>query len=209
MFYESESSRALRFGDILPGFVFVEADISDPSNQLSYKINVENPSFCVVMSPCCSIGKKVVSLTPLKKIRPSFFDNPYFEGDLTRINRRMKPEETVSPKIWDGFPPEEKAKRLKEGESYAFEDVFIYEKHDLLPSYPLPSRGKHNTIITNYYMIDFKDLCKINCDKINTAENSPYELKILELSAQTRNELRNKLGDFFRRIPLEDRNLED
>jgi hypothetical protein len=209
MFYESEPSRALRFGDILQGFVFVEADVSDPKNQRSYKINVKNPSFSVVMTPCCSIGKKVLSLTPLIEIRPSFFDNPYFEDDLTRINRTMRPEETVSPTIWQEFPPEEKAKRLRETESYAVADVFIYEKHDLLPPYPLLLREKRNTVSTNYYMIDFKNIYIIKCDKVNSAEDSPYDLKNLELTVQTRNELRNKLGEFFKRRPLEDRILED
>ena len=209
MFYEEKQSKALRFGDILPGFVFVEAEIADPKNQQSYKIDVKNHSFCVVMTPCCSIRNKVLSITPLSKIRSAFFDNPYFADDLTNINRIMKPEQAVAPRIWESFPPEVKAKRLKEGETYAFPDVFIYGRHDRLPSYSLYSVGKREDIYTNYYLIDFKNICTINCDKVNTPEDSPYDMKVLELSTQVRNELRNKLGDFFKRTPIEDKSLED
>lgn len=210
MFYEEKQSRALRFGDILPGFVFVEAEIADPKDQQSYKIDVKNHSYCVVLTPCCSIRKKVLSLTPLIKIRPAFFDNPYFEDDLTRINRFMKPEQTVAPKIWEGLSPEEKAKRLQVGEeTYAFPDVYIYDKHDKLPSYSLYSVGKQEEISTNYYLIDFKKIYSINCDKVNTPEDSPYDMKILELSTQARSELRNKISDFFKRVPIEDKSLED
>jgi len=209
MFYEDEQSKALRLGDILPDFVFVAAEITDPRNQQSYKINVKNHPYCVIMTPCCSIRAGVVSITPLIEVRSTFFDNPVFVEDLTRINRMIKPEQTVRPELWESFPPERKAKMLSEGETYAFPGLFIYDKHDRLPFYQLYTRGRRAQVATSYYMIDFKNICKVHCDKIVTPENSPYDMKILELSTQTRSELRTKLGDYFKRVPLEDKALED
>lgn len=209
MFYESEQSKALRLGDILPGFIFIEADIEDPRNLQSYKIDVITHRYCVVMTPCCSIRDRILSITPLLPIRPSYLENPYFKEDLTRINRVMKPEQTVASEIWDGFPPEEKLRKLQAGETYALPSIFIYEKHDSLANYSLHSRVKRGPISTNYYSIDFKNVHKIRCEKVITPENSPYDMKILELSKQARSELRNKLADFFKRTPAEDIEAED
>lgn len=202
MFYYGKLDNALRFGDILKGYVLVSSDIKDPKFINEYVINVNVPSFSVIISPCCSIGDKSISLTPLIKVRKTFFDNPYLSNDLTRINRKMKPEEAFPPHVWEGFPPEEKDKRLNEGEGYAFLDCFIYDKNEIFPEYTINRReGNFNT---NYYMIDFRNIYKINCDKIINATNSPLENKCLQLSIQTRDELRNKLSYYYWRPPKED-----
>lgn len=207
MFYEKEVDKALRFGDVLRGFVLAASDIEEPDSRKSFAIDVDLPSYCVVLSPCCSIGHKKISLTPLIRVRHSFFDNPYFEEDLTRINRKMEPQQSVAPIVWDQFSPEEKQKRLEEGLNYAFLGLFIYEKHDLFPEYCLGGR-KGNTV-TNYYMIDFTDIQKVNCGKIVTPENAPLDTKCLQLSVDARSELRDKIAYYYARVPKEDKILED
>lgn len=207
MFYEKEMDEALRFGDVLKGFILAASNIEEPNSREGFAIDVDLPLYCVVLSPCCSIGHKKISLTPLIKVRRSFFDNPYFEEDLTRINRKMEPQQAVAPYIWDKFPPEEKQKRLEEGLGYPFLELFIYEKHDLFTEYLL--HGRKGNIVTKYYMIDFTNIQKVNCDKIITPENAPLETKCLQLSVQSRSELRDKISYYYSRVPKEDKILED
>ncbi|MGC1119622.1 MAG: hypothetical protein WBA22_00890 [Candidatus Methanofastidiosia archaeon] len=137
MFYEEEMDMALRFGDVLEGFILASPTVETPGSVEAYEISIRIPPYCAILSPCCSIGRKIISLSPLVEIRPGFLDNPYFAEDPTRINRKMEPGQAVPPHIWEGFPPEVKQERLKEGCGYALFDVFIYEKHDLLPKYTL------------------------------------------------------------------------
>jgi len=207
MFYQKEMDKALRFGDVLMGYVTTTPNIEKPiltALKEDYNINVDinMPPFAVVISPCCSIGNKIISLTPLLQVLGSFFDNPYFLEDLTRINLEMKPQQTVSPEIWDKFPDEEKQRRLEEGDRYSFRELFIYEKNALFPKYTI-HRRKGN-IETNYYMIDFRNTYKLRCKKIISPENSPLESKISQLSIQTRSELRDKISLYYGKPPKED-----
>lgn len=213
MFYLEEIDPMLRFGDVLKGFVFASSSVKEPLLEISngeYNINVSYPSFSVVMSPCCSIEKKMIALTPLIPILPSFLDNPYFEMDLTNINRRMQPEQSVSPARWESFGEEERQRRLAEGYGFAVTDLFVFKENDLLPNYTLnhPTRGK---IDMGYYMIDFKNICKIYCDTIkgNKPLQAPLGSKCLQLSIETRGELREKISDYFGRIPKEDKIMEE
>lgn len=207
MFYQKEIDNALRFGDVLMGFILTSPNIENPGSVKTYEIAIKLPPYCVVLSPCCSIGHKVISLSPLIEIRPSFFNNPYFEEDLTRINRKMEPQQAVPPHVWEKFPPEVKQERLKEGYGYSLLDVFIYEKNNLFPKYTVNRRRKN--IETNYFMIDFKNVYKVNCDRIISAKNAPLDTKCLQLSIQTRSELRDKIAYYYARIPKEDRIFED
>ena len=63
---------------------------------------------------------------------------------------------------------------------------------------------KGDNIETKYYMIDFKNIHKLNCDKINSPEDAPLQSKCLQLSVQTRSELREKISNYYARIPKED-----
>ena len=203
MFYSEDPDKAFRLGDILQGFVFASTKIESPSSLSNYSIDVSIPEYAVILTPCCSISEKVITLTPLLPLRGAFFKNPYFVEDLTRLNRLISPENSLPPVDWGRLPPEEKQKRLAEGEAYAFVDLFIYGNHDLLPSYAI-SR-KEGNIDTNCYMIDFKKTYHINCDKILSPKQVPLEAKYLQLSIGTRKELRDKLTNYIQRIPDEDK----
>jgi len=208
MFYEKEPDKELRFGDVLRGCIATTPNIRElilPDQILSegYNIDVDLPMYSVVVTPCCSIDKKekIISLTPLIEVRNSFFDNPYLAEDLTRINRAMTPEQTVAPHIWDQFPPEEKQKRLNEKVGYAFLELFIYEKNEWFPKYTI--HRKQGSVETNYYMINFKNIYKLNYKEMRT----PIESKCLQLSVQARAELRDKMSYYYARVPKEDKIL--
>jgi len=214
MFYEERMDNVLRFGDILRGYIAITPRIKVPFLEVSslnegYNIDVNLPIFSVVLSPSCSIGHAIISLTPLIKVRNTFFDNPYFAEDLTRINPKMEPQQAVPPHVWNKFPPEEKQKRLEEGYGYAFVELFVYEKNDLFPIYTVHRKGKQEDIKTSYYMIDFRNTYKLNYEKIKTPEDAPLESKCLQLSIQARSELRDKIAYYYARVPKEEKILED
>jgi len=204
MFYIKDSyDNILRFGDVINGFQYFKPNFEGLPEVVDSNIKIEiiKSNYFVVLTPCCSIENENLNLTPLKQIAYKFFSNPYFEKDFTIINRRMLPEQTVAPRIWnDVFTEEERSKRIGEGVKYSFAELFIYEKNDLIPPYKLSYKGNPD-IITGYYMIDFKDIFTIKSAKIQ--RNMEYP-KILQLTIETREELRDKIGEYFKRVPQED-----
>ena len=210
MFYQDHLDQALRFGDVVRGYILTNAILEKPSWEThldDYNVNISLPQFSVIMTPCCSIEDKTIILTPLIQVYPTFFDNPYLVEDLTRVNRIMSPQQTVSPYVWESLSDEEKQRRLAEGNTYAFINLFVYKRHDSLPEYTL-RRKKGKNIVTDYYMINFKNLYKVHCDKIISPTNSPLESKHLQLSVETREELRVKLARYYSRVPQEDQLVE-
>lgn len=202
MFYQEEMDNALRFGDVLKGFILTSPIINNPDSLENYEISVFQPDYCVILSPCCSIGHKVITLSPLIRIRGPFFNNPYFSEDLTRINRTMNPQHTVPPSVWEHFLDEIKQEKLEDDLVYSFLDLFIYEQHLLFPEYSV--HRKEGNITTQYHMIDFKNSYKIDCDKIHSPEQAPLNKKVLQLSIESRSELRDKISYYYARIPKED-----
>lgn len=210
MFYQDGPDQALRFGDIVRGYILTNVILQKPNWEAElddYKVNISSPKLSVIMTPCCSIEDRVILLTPLVPVHVAFFDNPYLAENLTRVNRIMSPGQSVSPYVWEQLGEEEKQRRLGEGNTYAFLNLFVYEGHDLFPKYPLHRKGKDN-IETNYYMIDFKNLYKVYCDKIISPTNSPLESKYLQLSIEIRAELRDKFVFYYSRVPEEDQLVE-
>ena len=205
MFYQDQPSATFRFGDVVQGFVSATPILNNPSqtsSTLPFSVEIQRPTFSVVLSPCCSISDKVILLTPLIPIRPAFFDNPYLAEDMTRINRVMDPEQAVPPTIWQHLSEEEKIKRKAVGRAYAFVDIFVYKENDFFSKYVL--HRKNGNIETNLQMIDFRNAYRLNCDKVVSPINSPVDTKRLELSIEVRGELRDKIADFYGRVPRED-----
>jgi len=214
MFYLDGLGNELRFGDVVKGFVLTNSVLIKThwnTPNPPYDINILTPEFSVIMTPCCSIEDKTIAVTPLIPIRISLFDNPYWSDDLTKINRIMTPQQSVSPQVWSQLNDEEQQRRISEGNTYSNANLFIYDKHEILPTYLLSRRrgNEIQEIITGYYMIDFKNIVKVNCDRIVSASDSPSECRLLELTVEVREELRAKLGWYYSRRPQEDQVLLD
>lgn len=205
MFYTDSWDDAFRLGDIVRGFAFASPEVNNPSSEglCGINISIKVPDFSVILTPCCSISGKVITLAPLVEIPGAIFKNPYFAEDPTRINLPMRPENTLSPTDWERLPPEEKEKRLAVGETYALVDYFIYDKHDLLPNYVVNRKGDENLNV-NYYMVDFRSTMQIRCDKIINPKQVPMTTKYIQLSKESRKQLREKFTAYMSRVPIED-----
>jgi hypothetical protein len=203
MFYVEPAEQALRFGDVVKGFVLSSSDVpGDQKSQAEYCIKVVSPPYCVVMSPCCSIGAKTLALAPLQQVTPKMLENRNWAENLTCINRPMSLEKAVPPEHWKNMTQDEKDRRGYK-DSYALDEFFVLEANALLPKYDLKcTDGK--TRETGHYMIDFKRISRIECAKVNAPKQAPLEAKVLELSIQARGDLRDKLSHYFGRVPPED-----
>ena len=207
MFYDSNPQSVLRFGDIVRGFLLTHSHSYSPSSASKpdvYQIEVGHPELAVVLTPCCTIAQSsgnMLVITPLRKIKPdSYFDNSYLREDFTRINREMTIRQAIGPDKWERLSDEEKSKRLADSPSkeYLAFHLYAYDRHDLLPEYELKYKQMKESI--NYYMIDFRNLCKVQIP----GDIDPLSIKILQLSIQARKELREKLAHYFGRRPEED-----
>ena len=89
MFYSDKLEERLRFGDVLEGYLSINATIEDTfldKQKNPFIIDVQQP-YCVVLDPCCSIGRGTISLTPLIRVPHHWWDNPYLLKDMLIINR--------------------------------------------------------------------------------------------------------------------------
>lgn len=202
MFYNPSPTKDLRFGDIVGGFSFFTPAIDKPLEKVpyGYNVDIEVPKYCVVLTPCCSIKDKLLCLTPLLEIKKQLIENPYFKEDLTRINRKVEPLKSIPPEYLDKLTPEERAIRSVQEPGFAFGELFIYRGHDdYFTYYPL---SKEYSI--NDYMIDFRNVHRINSKSVIKANRHEIDSKVLELSVSSREELRIKLSYFYGRPAEED-----
>lgn len=213
MFYQTEQSEALRLGDVIEGYISTVPTILSPCKPGSLSaqlctISVGMPSYSIVISPCCSIEKGIIMLTPLIRLENTMFKLPYIREEPNRINSRVEPQYSVPPEVWDKPEfAEEKSRRLVAGPNYIFVEYFVYDAHEIFNEYTVHMMGEDN-IQTRYYMIDFRNINSLKCDMIkrpiSESERPLIDSKHLELSVPTRAILREKLSYYFYRPAPED-----
>lgn len=216
MFYTADVSEVLRLGDVVRGYISTYPNIigphvfTTPPEDLC-SVDVDFPSYSVVLSPCCSIEDGVICLTPLIKINNRIMQlNPYFKEDPIRINTVVEPQYTAPPSVWKstGFRPK-KLERLATGRVYVFLHYFTYKGDGFFEEYNI-NMTQGSNITTNNYMIDFRKIYSLQCPMIKrqsdlTASDLPLtQSKYLQLSVETREQLRNKLSYYFGRPAPED-----
>ncbi len=198
----SKMDTTLRFGDIIKEFPICFPVISNPSSLEPFDIRITPPGFSVVLSPCCSISEKVLSVAPLLKLPSKIFSNPFLAEDPKRINRMIEAENSLPPQAWESMEASEKAQRLAKGKGYVFVDNFVYEESNLFEEYTI--NRKEGNLKTRHYMIDFRITIHVICDKIINPGYKPGPLKCLQLKIETRKCLREKIASFYKRVPQED-----
>jgi hypothetical protein len=204
MFYieTTQADPTLRFGDVIRDFPICFPVVSNPSLSEPYHIQVNSPAYSVVLSPCCSISDKVISIAPLQMLNGSLFSNPFLLEDPKRINIKIPADKSLPPRAWETMNPTEKAERLSKQDAYVFVDNFVYDTHPLFPEYVI--NRKEGNITSKMYVIDFRTAVRIQCDKISNPTHLPGNSKVLQLTIESRDQLRKKIGSFYQRIPDED-----
>lgn len=206
MFYNDNPSKILRLGDVVTGFHLASFHVNDPGNAgkpLDLNVHVTKPLYFVVMTPCCSIENQSISLAPLTQLRQKFFEFPRLVEDMTRMNVRMEPQESLPPKHWESLSADEKGKLVAKGLSFILLDCFVYEPNGLFKPYSL-KKGTKSWEGIGHMMVDFRQTFRVECPQIERGNDAPDGIKMLELSIETRSKLRDKLAHFFGRIPDED-----
>jgi len=205
-FYREDPEHRLRLGDVLSGYVLSatqQEDVLPEEGSASYSVGLEIPDFCVLLTPCCSIGKRRQALTvaPLTRLDKRILAVPYLAEDPTRLNRKGRADKLMIPEAWSKLSQDEKKERLSRP-SYVNLESFVYAGNDLFPFYDIKVASQ--TFTTNCRMIDFRDTHTLACKQIQSAANYPLQSKKLQLTAMARHELRIKMGHFFMRPAQED-----
>jgi len=203
-FYESAPDLAFRFGDVVTGFILATPFLKEPQAPPpdEYRLGVSCPRYAAVLSPCCSIGNSTILLSPFLSIRTKWLNNPYLIQDLTRINREMTAQQSMPPAKWLDLDETERIERANSKPGYAELPFFVNDENPLLAMY-FPESPETREL-RHYHMIDFRKLYRVDCPAIRSPTDCPLSVKILQLSIQARQELRDKLAYFFGRKPLED-----
>lgn len=211
-FYEEEIDlTTLRFGDLLQGFIETVPHIENPltdSFLKDYKYHIESliPEFSVIMTPCCSIGENTISLAPLKRITSDLYRNLSNEviNNFTILNFEVESKKIISPFNWNFLSKEQKAEKEAEGKAWVFIDRFFYKGCNLFEEYEILVRKE--PFFVRDYVIDFKEIYQIKCNKIiyQKIDNDILSSKCLELTIEARDEFRKKIANYYGRVPDED-----
>lgn len=199
MFYESPPEGVLRYGDILEGFVLTSTNIArEPINEKNCLIHVEVPNLCVLLTPCCTIRHKKVSISPLIELDVNIYNIDYLAEDPTRINTPLEERSLYNDDRWDKLPPQKKAEVLNSNRAYFSYYLFIYEPNPHFQEYTLNHR-KLGKVNSNYYMVDFRNIFVVDGENIKYFERDLLGLKRYQLTDRVRQELREKFSFFYSR----------
>lgn len=198
MFYKDPVDPIIRQGDIINGLISPEiiahnfldkrfTTNSDPSFSIDVRFN-----FAAVITPCCTIQKaNYLSLCPLIPLLKDFEQNPFLSEDPTRVNLKVPPEKCVPPISWEKvLTPEERQRRIEKGSTYIYLQYFVFKKY--------------KDILTDDVMIDFTNTFNIRRKDLGNKNIKMLPVRVLQLSDETRETLRQKLVAFFIRKPEEE-----
>lgn len=201
MYYLKIPQKTLRFGDVVQGFILTYASIENPNDHREFRIDINAKDLCVLLTPCCSIKKGVINLSPLKRVPDPYFQNPYLAEDMMRLNRKMTRYDAMRPIAREKLSPAQ-AEEMKSEKDFQFLDQFVYEGNDYFQAYEVKMHDGSNAKVS-YYMISFKEIYKVECRHIESPENYPVESKLLQLSIDARRDLAAKVNRYYR-VPDED-----
>ena len=196
MFYSDDPTPEIRQGDIFEGLVsigvvpskFLTSDILNKETNPCFSVNL-GFSYAAVITPCCDIQKRdYLAFCPLTPLLELIRKNEFFDEDPTRLNTKVKPENMVPKDAWSNrFSEEEKAKRIAQGNRYAFVHNFIFEKY--------------GDIFSDYMMIDFNYVFNIKRTALGGKNQVLLPHRVLQLSDESRRTLRLKLAEYYFRDP--------
>lgn len=195
MFYSDVQTPEIRQGDIFEGLVnigitslkFLTPDMLNKEHTPCFSVNL-GFSYATIITPCCDIQKRdYLAFCPLIPLQDKVRQNEFFNKDPTRLNTKVKPENMVPKLAWDRFTDEEKTKRAKTGKRYAFVHNFVFETRE--------------DIFSNYMVIDFNCIFNISRKPLGGKNELLLPSRILQLSSESRRDLRLKLANYYFRNP--------
>lgn len=230
MSYNSTIDEQLRFGDVVKGYLCAIPKVDKPfidTNAESYTIKIDKPLFSVMLDPCCEVGSGIISLVPLEEVNSRLWDIAYLANDMTLLNAPDNAKNLMHPSTWNKQSDAEKKDALREGDKFGHTPFFVYPANPLFPEYTITRDNRYTEIndpvsqlpkyevrkekvlfATRHRMINFKNIYQVHCDKIVGADKPLDEVIrqsiVLQLSIKTRNQLREKLSNYFRKRPEED-----
>lgn len=224
-FYRETADHRLRFGDVLSGYILgslrqkdtvahsVEAPRCPLATPPLFTVDLILPAFCVLLTPCCSIGKGTTALvvSPLRPVEKYWLETPYLAEDLTRVNQKAMPNVLTHPATWAKMTDEKQGREMEKGLGYGYAKNFAYAGNKHFSPYEVKlSTG--DVTATNWYMLNFLDIYMLNCENIRKDKGEflyPPDSKLLQLSARVRTELRLKMATFFLGRNIEEDIAED
>ena len=203
-FYSDSPTEKWRFGDVVEGFISIFPKVNNPGViNKNFNISFGETPYFVILTPCCSIKDKKVTLVPLRKLDKRWFQIDAFCEDYTVFNNPVNRKISFPTKYWENkLSEEERNEILNEEDMYTYNNYFFYPENNYLKEYEIEYKDPAKNIITNSYCIYFKDAFMVECNKIVTGQN-PKGLKLIELTIETRDLLRDKLQKYYRK-PFED-----
>lgn len=139
---------------------------------------------------------------PLQQIQKDWLKNPSYSEDFTILNRLIPPEKAYPASEWEKLSP---SLKLRAQPSYYFLEYFVYEPSLDFPAYEITYHGITHTI--GHYMIDFRNIQKVSCSAFFRGHKKT-PAKVLELSVSARVQLREKIVNYYSRVPGEGQVLE-
>ena len=200
-FYEP-ITRELRLGDIVEGYTWVAPHLQTSSDNAAEgigelaSIDVVREPYAAVLTPCCSIEGDALVVGPLRHVRPAWFANRYVSEDFVRIDERIRPEQAIPQAEWEEMSSSEKAEEMASGPRLAFVEYFAFPSGNILPRYPVTYRNEEHSV--DFYVVDFRHPMLVH-HKLPRSEGHACGEKILQLSSQARDLLRNKIANYYSR----------
>jgi len=210
-FYEPVTSE-LRLGDIVTGYTCVTPHLSPETKEETThignlsSIEVVREAYAVVLTPCCSIEGDVLVVSPLERVKPYWFSNPYVSDDFERIDGPMTSEQAIPPAEWEKMDVSERASRLTAPPGLAFLEYFAFPSGGLLPQYSVTYWKKEYA--TDHYVVDFRRPMLVHHSLPQSEGRHACGDKVLQLSPQARDLLRKKIACYYSRQPAEDSTLD-
>jgi hypothetical protein len=180
------------------GFQYPTVRIDTLDSVFDLRISVTRPQYFAVMTPCCNIELKSVSLAPLEEVRESILKHPRLLQNLAVINSQYLPKDAFTPEEIDKMDADKQAELATLPVVYSYLECFVYEPNGLFPLYEV-KRKKQTWSNLQHRMVDFKSIFRVECSLIEREQDAPAGVKVSELTVETRSQLRDKLTYYFGR----------
>lgn len=197
MFYKMPlDQNKLRQGDVAAGLISFGAiaykflsgnDICEFDSKPCFGIDLRF-NYNVVMTPCCQIKKvdyiSFCPLYPVSKKITNLRNKEYLNEDPVRINAPVPADKCVSDYYWnEKLTEEQRQMRIQKGKQYTYLRFFVFQKH--------------KDILGENMAIDFSDIFCIRRKDLGDFLEKILPVKVLQLSDDTRGNLRQKLIKYF------------